>query len=162
MAPECTDEEIGKFAAALARKIPAPRTERPKGMKWLPAEGMVRGSGRYIKGPLAAQNESPFLEQPFWGFAAAGETDATEAYSAKYGVPPAVSKLVLVKLKKGQAADLLEDSVRAVFEQHLTDVRGGAGLVEARSRDGRSFQFKARGRIAALSRLETALANASR
>ncbi len=62
LAPECTEEEIGDFMAALEPKVPGGGTVRPAGMDGLPREGMIPSSWRFIKGPLAAQNESPFLE----------------------------------------------------------------------------------------------------
>ncbi|MCK7515018.1 MAG: hypothetical protein MZV70_70750 [Desulfobacterales bacterium] len=72
LAPECTDREIGEMAAAVERKIPGAGTVRPKGMRRLPREGMIAASGRFIKGAVAAANESPFLEGQFWGFGEAG------------------------------------------------------------------------------------------
>ncbi|NTU51302.1 MAG: hypothetical protein HGA94_02555, partial [Candidatus Aminicenantes bacterium] len=53
LGPECTDREIGEFAKAVEKRIPGRVAVRPQGMAWLPAEGMVPSSGRYIKGPLA-------------------------------------------------------------------------------------------------------------
>ena len=70
MAPDATESEIAEFAAALEPKIPGEGTVRPKGMDRLPREGMIPSSGRYIKGPVAARNESPFLEGEIWGFGA--------------------------------------------------------------------------------------------
>jgi hypothetical protein len=171
LAPECTDREIGEFMVALERKIPGRGTARPKGMRWLPREGMVPVSGRYIKGPLAAQSESPFLEQAFWGFGAA--EGATEAYSAKYGAAPAVSKLVIVKFKKAPAAGVLEDSVLAAFSEYLVDALRDGDSVEGKNQAGRWFLFKGKGAVAALvlgdpdrdaarARLDAALALASR
>lgn len=156
LAPECTDREIGEFAAALEPKIPGKGTARPKGMDWLPRAGMVPGSGRYIKGALAAQNESPFLEQHFWGFGGAGDggegtgEGATEAYSAKYGVTPAVSKLVIVEFRKTPEAGALDDNVLAVFREYLKDVRGDGDTLEGRNEAGRFFLFGRKGRFAAL------------
>lgn len=172
LAPECTDREIGEFAAALERKIPGRGTSRPKGMKWLPRDGQVAGSGRYIRGALAAQNESPFLEPAFWGFGAARE-GATEVYSAKYGVAPGISKLVIVKFRKAPAADLFEDNVRPIFQEYLTDVRREDETLEGKNEVGRWFLFKGKGAVAALvlgdpdrdaarARLDAALALASR
>ena len=177
LAPECTDREIGEFAAALEPKIPGRGTARPKGMRWLPPDGMVPGSGRYIKGALAAQSESPFLEQAFWGFGAAegaaGGTGASEAYSAKYGTAPAVSKLVIVRFKKAPAAGVLEDNVLAAFSEYLVDVRRDGDSVEGKNQAGRWFLFKGKGAVAVLvlgdpdrdaarARLDAALALASR
>jgi hypothetical protein len=150
LAPECAGREIGEFAAALEPKIPGKGTLRPLGMAWLPRDGMVAGSWRYIKGQLAAQNESPFLEGGFWGFGAGDGPGVTEAYSAKYGVPPAVSKLVIVKLGKSTAENSLEESVLAVFEEYLKDVRRDGETLEGRNAAGRWFLSGHRGLFAAL------------
>ena len=148
LAPECTNREIGEFAAAIATKIPGKETVRPMGMAWLPRDGMVLGSWRYIKGPLAAQGESPFLEAAFWGF---GTTNgATEAYSAKYGVAPAVSKLIIVKLEKAPTAGDLDDHVLAIFKEYLKDVRREGETLEGKNEAGRWFLFGHKGLFAAL------------
>jgi hypothetical protein len=149
LAPECTDREIGEFAAALEPKIPGKGTARPEGMDRLPRSGMVPGSGRYIRGQLAAQNESPFLEPSFWGFGAPGK-DASEAYSSKYGQAPSISKLVIVKLGKAPGSAAFESDVEAVFKDYLKDVRSTDGLIEGRNDVGRWFLFKAKGTVAAL------------
>jgi hypothetical protein len=177
LAPECAEREIGKFAAALEPKIPGRATARPEGLEWLPRAGMVLGSWRYIRGPLAAQNESPFLEASFWAFGAAQGADksegSTEAYSAKYGLAPAVSKLVIVKFKKAPEAAAFEENVLAVFNEYLKDVRREGGLIEGRNAAGRWFLFKGKGSVAvlvlgdpdrqpALTRLDLALARAPR
>ena len=154
LAPGCADRKIGEFAAALEPKIPGRATARPEGMDWLPQAGVVLGSWRYIRGPLAAQNESPFLEASFWGFAAARDADkregSTEAYSAKYGLAPAVSKLVIVRFKKTPAAEALEENVLAVFDEYLKDVRREGGVIEGRNAASRWFLFKAKAAAAAL------------
>jgi hypothetical protein len=150
LAPECTVREIGEFAAALEPKIPGEVTVRPKGMAWLPSDGIVAGSWRYIKGPLAAQNESPFLEGSFWGFGAGDGEGTTEAYSAKYGVAPAVSKLVIVEFVKAPAAGVLDDHVLAVFKEYLKDVRRDGEMLEGENEAGRRFLFGHKGRFAAL------------
>lgn len=173
LAPDCADEEIGRFLAAVEPKVPGSGTVRPEGLAWLPREGKVPSSWRYIKGPLAAANESPFLEGDYWGFAAGPEGEgAAEAFSAKYGTAPAVSKLVVVDLGRAPASDEIEDGVVATFEEYLREVRREGETIEARSEDGRSFLYRrARSvaalvlgepdRDAALSRLETALALAA-
>jgi len=177
LAPECADREIGEFAAALEPKIPGRETARPKGMDWLPRAGMVLGSWRYIRGPLAAQEESPFLEAFFWGFGAAPGADkgvgSTEAYSAKYGLAPAVSKLIIVRFRKAPEAAALEENVLAVFNEYLKDVRREGGIIEGRNEAGRWFLFKGKGkggvaalvlgapvRQSGLTRLDLALARA--
>lgn len=191
LAPECADREIGEFAAALEPKVPGTGTVRPKGMDWLPREGRVASSGRYIKGPLAAQNESPFLEGDFWGFGAGGgagnggRKGTTEAYSAKYGVAPGVSKLIIVKFadparteigggedtSTAEGPSVLTDKALASFGEYLKDVRRAGESVEGRNEAGRWFIFKAKGRYAvlvlgetdkksAVARLDLALASA--
>jgi hypothetical protein len=150
LAPECTGREIGEFAAALEPKIPGKETVRPKGMAWLPRDGMVDGSWKYIKGPLAAQSESPFLEGSFWGFDAEDRGGATESYSAKYSIAPAVSKLVIVKFENAPAAGTLDDHVLTAFKEYLVDVRINGGSVEGKNQAGRWVLFKATGAVAAL------------
>ncbi|OGD11577.1 MAG: hypothetical protein A2Y86_04980 [Candidatus Aminicenantes bacterium RBG_13_62_12] len=173
LAPECTGREIGEFAAALEPKIPGNGTTRPKGMDWLPRDGMVVGSWKYIKGPLAAQNESPFLEGSFWGFDAGKEQGATEAYSAKYGVAPGVSKLVIVKFENAPETGALDDHVLALFKEYLKDVRRDGETLAGKNEAGRWFLFGHKGLFAALvlgdpdrkaaqTRLDLALALASR
>ena len=177
LAPDCADREIGDFVAALEPKIPGRATDRPKGLDRLPRDGMVPGSWRYIRGTLAAQNESPLLDASFWGFGEAKGADKgegpTEAYSAKYGVAPAVSKLIIVEFRKAPAAGALEEKVLAVFGVHLKEVRREDGYVEGRNAADRWFLFKSKGAVAALAlgdpdrpsalaRLDLALARASR
>ena len=177
LAPDCSEREIGDFAAALEPKIPGRATVRPKGLDRLPGAGLVAGSRRYIRGPLAAQNESPLLEAPFWGFGEAGGSGKgagpTEAYSAKYGIAPAVSKLIIVEFRKAPEAAAFEEKVLAVFGDHFEDVRREDGLIEGRNAAGRWFLFRLKGAVAALvlgdpdrpsalARLDLALARASR
>jgi len=150
LAPECTGREIGEFAAAIESKIPGIETVRPKGMAWLPRDGMVPGSGRYIKGLLAAQNESPFLEGSFWGFGAGDGQGTTEAYSAKYGVAPAVSKLVIIEFGKIPEAADLYDHVLTIFKEYLKDVRRNGEMLEGKNEAGRWFLFGHKGLFAAL------------
>jgi hypothetical protein len=161
LASDCTDREVGAFMAAIEKKVPGEGTVRPAGMGRLPVEGMVPGSGRYIKGALAAQNESPFLEAGFWGF---GE-GAAEAYAARYGAAPAVSKLILVEFFRASGAGAattnaqaarpaapagLAENVIAVFNEYLRDVRRDGDTVEGQNQIGRWFLFRAEGQFAAL------------
>ena len=151
LAPECTDREIGEFAAGLEKKVPGRGTARPNGLERLPLEGMILSSGRYIIGPLAAQNESPFLEGDFWGFAGFDTGgSATRAYSAKYGAIPAVSKLAVVELRKGIDGRALDDGVLAYFNEYLQDVRREGGRLEGRNQAGRWFLYEREGALAAL------------
>jgi hypothetical protein len=154
LAPDCTDSEIGEFMAALERKVPGRGTARPRGLSWLPREGMVPSSWRYIKGPLAARNESPFLDGGFWGFAPSEPggkgIGATEAFSAKYGAAPAVSKLVVVEFGKAVSPAAVEEGVLAAFSEYLQGVRREEAVVEGRTDAGRWFLFKRTGTVAVL------------
>jgi hypothetical protein len=146
LAPDLTAEEIEVIAAVLEPKIPGRGTARPPGVEWLPKEGMVPGSERYIKGEPAAMVESPLLERAFWGFGSQG----TVAFSAKYG--PFPSRVVVVDFggERGDFGDL----VLGLFREYLSDVRkDDRGVVEGRSPVGHWFLFaqdKATGRFAAL------------
>ena len=172
LAPECTDQEIGPFMAAVDKRVPGYRTDRPEGLERLPLEGQVPSSGRYIKGPVAARNESPFLEGDFWGFGGpeAGKS-ATEAFSAKYGTAPAVSKLVVVELGMDVDAGAVDAGVTAFFNEYLRGVNREGALLEGRNEAGRWFLFRREAaaavlvlgdpdRAAAATRLEKALAGA--
>ncbi len=169
LAPECTEREIGEFAAAVERKVPGADTVRPRGMGRLPRDGMIAASGRFIKGAVAAANESPFLEGESWGFGGDGAGgSAMVAFTAKYGAAPSVSKLVLVEFAAIPPAASIEDAVLASFRYYLRDVRQESGVIEGRNEAGRWFLFALRGKSAALvlgepdeaaarARLETAL-----
>ncbi|HMA53730.1 MAG TPA: DUF6599 family protein, partial [Acidobacteriota bacterium] len=151
LAPECSEKEIGEFLAAVDLKVPGRGTARPKEMAWLPRDGLVPSSRRYIKGPLAARNESPFLEGEFWGFGrSAADKVGTEAYSAKYGVRPAVSKLIVVRFAKPPSDAVVENGVSGLFREYLQDVRRQGETVEGRNDAGRWFLFKRAGAVAAL------------
>ena len=154
LAPECTDKEIGEFMATVEPQIPGRVTARPGGLGWLPREGMVPSSRRYFRGPLAARNESPFLDGDFWGFGGSGPAGKgigrTEAFSAKYGLKPAISKLVVIRFAKAPAAAAVEDGVSGLFEEYLQGVRRDGEAIEGRNDAGRWFLFKRTGSIAAL------------
>jgi hypothetical protein len=170
IAPEIPEQELGEFLAAVDKRVPGYRTYRPEGLKRLPREGLIPSSGRYIKGPVAARNESPFLEGDFWGFGGpeAGKT-ATEAFSAKYGTASAVSKLVVVELGKAVNAGAVDAGVTALFNEYLRGVKREGALLEGRNEAGRWFLFRREAavavlalgdpdRAAAAARLEAALA----
>jgi len=173
LAPDFAEEEIGPFLKAVAGRVPGYGTARPEGLNWLPAEGMMPGSRRFIKGPLAAQNESPFLDGDFWSFAAAEDgKDATEAYSAKYGASPFVSRLAVVRLGKAVAGAAVDDGVLGLFNEYLQGVKRDGAVVEGRNEGGRWFLFERVGAVAVLvlgdpdraagvARLEAALALAA-
>ncbi len=151
LAPECTEEEIGRFLAAVEPKIPGRGTVRPEGLDRLPREDLVPSSRRYVRGPLAATNESPFLEGDFWGFAGADHgPGGTRAYSGKYGAAPAVSKLIVVELGAEVRPGSIEDRILASFEEYLREVRRDGGTIEGRSGDGRWFVCRHTGSVAAL------------
>ena len=151
IAPEIPEKELGEFLAAVDKRVPGYRTYRPEGLKRLPREGLIPSSGRYIKGPVAARGESPFLEGDFWGFAGpeAGKS-ATEAFSAKYGTAPAISKLVVVELGKAVNAGAVDAGVTALFKEYLLNVRREGALLEGRNEAGRWFIYKRTRSIAAL------------
>ena len=147
MATDATEREIAAFAAALEPKIPGEGTVRPKGMDRLPREGMIPSSGRYIKGPVAARNESPFLEGEIWGFGAPGE-GAAVAFSAKYGAYPSISKTIVVEFAQAPDGGSIEEAVLASFNEYLQDVRSENGVIEGRNESGRWFLFSTRGALA--------------
>ncbi len=146
LAPDSTVEEIESFAGALEPKIPGRGTERPAGVAWLPREGLVPGSERYIKGEPAALVESPLLERPFWGFGPRG----TVAYSARYS--PFPSRVVIVDFG-GEMGDF-GDLALELFREYLSDVgKDDDDVVYGRSPVGHWFLFKqggGSGRFAAL------------
>ncbi len=154
LAPECAENEIGKFMAAVEPKIPGRGTARPEGLGWLPREGLVASSWHYIKGPLAARNESPFLEGGFWGFGGAGSSGTgvggSEAFSAKYGIKPEISKLIVVRFARPPANAVVEDGLSGLFKEYLQGVKRQDGLIEGRNDAGRWFLFKRAGSVAAL------------
>ena len=151
LAPDCGDKELGEFLAAVARKVPGRGTSRPEELTWLPTEGMIRSSWRVIRGSLAARNESPFLEGRFWGFDAEAEKkDATTAFSAKYGAPPTVFKVVAVELGRECRPADIGAGVLVIFKENLQNVRQADGRLEGRSEDGRWFLFGCQGSRAAL------------
>ena len=154
LAPECTEKEIGEFMAAVEPQVPGHGTARPEGLGWLPREGLVPSSRRYVMGPLAARNESPFLDGDFWGFGGSGPAGrgvgGTEAFSAKYGVRPEISKLVVVRFAKTPAKEAVEEGVSGLFKEYLRGVRRDGEEIEGRNDAGRWFLFKRAGSVAAL------------
>jgi hypothetical protein len=151
LAPDCVAREISEFLAAVDKKLPARRTVKPEGLNRLPARDMDPTSPRYILGPVAARNESPFLEGDFWGFGGAesGKT-ATVAFSAKYGAAPAVSKLVVLELGRAVDTAAVDAGVEALFGDYLQDVARRGDVVEGRNQAGRWFFFERAGLVAAL------------
>lgn len=130
----------------------------------LPAAGRNDASRRYIRGNLAAVNESPLFEDAAWGFAEGG----TKAYSAKYA--PANAKTVLVDF--GAPREDITGRVESLFAEFLKSVARDGPVVRGRNAVGNYFLFKQAGRRAALvlgepdpgaarARLDETLANAS-
>lgn len=147
MAPDATEKELAEFAAALEPKIPGEATVRPKGMDRLPREGMIPSSGRYIKGPVAARNESPFLEGEIWGFGAPVD-GAAVAFSAKYGAYPSISKTIVVEFAQATDGGSIEEAVLASFNEYLQDIRSEDGVIAGRNEAGRWFLFSTKGALA--------------
>jgi Family of unknown function (DUF6599) len=151
IAPDRTGAEIGAVLKALEKKLPARRTVRPKGLVRLPRADMIPSSRRYVRGPLAARAESPFLEGDFWGFrgAASGES-RSQAFSAKYGTAPAVSKLVVVELGRDVDPAGVDAGASALFADYLQGVSRDRNVLEARNAAGRWFLYGRAGSVAAL------------
>jgi hypothetical protein len=152
LGPDCVEAELAAFAAAVERLVPGTGTVRPEGLRRLPRDGMVPSSARFVKGAVAAANESPFLEGEAWGFGGSGgdRTAATVAYTAKYAGPAGVSKLALVAFAAAPPDGMLEEAVRASFRYYLQDIREAEGVIEGRNTAGRLFLFARRGAFAAL------------
>lgn len=161
LAPDCDEREIGAFLAAVGLLVPGQGTARPAALDRLPAEGRIVASERYVTGPVAARNESPFLEGAFWGFAPAGGSGpGTAAVSAKYGAVPSVSKLVVVELGPDIAGPPVDDGVETAFGEYLRSVRRSGALVEGESEAGRAFLYRREGRTAVLALAEPDAASA--
>ena len=151
LAPGSDEAAIGGFLAQVERRIPGKGTARPRGLGWLPREGMMPSSGHFIRGPLAAQSESPFLDGAFWGFTTEESgRSATRAYSAKYGSVTAISKLVIVELGQGVAGGDVDAGVRAMFEEYLKDFGENGAVLRGRNEAGRWFLYKRSGAVAIL------------
>jgi hypothetical protein len=92
----------------------------------------------------------------FWGFgvqegSGGGKApNASEAFSAKYGAYPTISKLVVVRLGRGVALGSLAEGVSGLFNEYLKDVRVQGGLLEGRNEAGRWFLFKRAGLVATI------------
>ncbi len=142
LAPECTEEEIDVFAAALEPLIPAETAAPPAELLWLPGNNLIAGSERHIKGEPAAMNESPLLTRDFWGF----KEGTTEAYSGKY--QPALSKLVVIDFNRD--VEDFTGQVEALFREYLSDVVSDGEVVEGRNPVGRYFLFRQSGQVAGL------------
>jgi hypothetical protein len=151
VAPGLPGPEIAAVLGAVDRKLPSGRTVWPKGLERLPPAGMVPSSRRFIRGPVAAGNESPFLEGDFWSFRGAADGEpASEAVSARYGAAPAVFKLVVISLAPAVDAAAVDAGVKGLFSDYLGGVASSGGVLEGRNQADRRFLFGRAGRIAAL------------
>ena len=126
------DEEIRAFVASVSARISASVT-LPAALLWLPQDGLIPGSERYIRGALAAAEESPLLDREFWGF-----NKGTRAVSGRYEPPGA--KLVIVRLSKETAG--LTEMVRALFREYLDGVEADDEFIWGKNAAGRWFVFK--------------------
>ncbi len=161
LAPEAGENEIGEFLAAVEPNVPGEGTARPKGLDRLPPDGMMPSSERYIRGPIAARGESPFLEGTFWRIAPADGGDrATVAFSAKYGAVPSVSKLIVVDLGPDVEVGAVDAGVEASFGEFLRNVRRDGPGLAGESEAGRAFLYRREGRTAVLALAETGAAAA--
>jgi hypothetical protein len=131
----CPGDEVETLAAEVASRIQAPR-EHPAPLSWLPAGGIISRSERYIRGGLAAAEESPLLAPDFWGFG-----QGTEAVSARY--EPFRTKLIVVRFPGARAG--LAGKVKAVFAEYLEGVNEADGFISGKNAGGRHFVFKESG-----------------
>jgi len=134
------DEETRALVAAVSARIAATAV-LPAQLSWLPLRGLIPGSERYIRGGLAAAEESPLLDREFWGFG-----EGTKAVSARY--VPSGAKLVIVRLSK-DAANLTE-MTQVLFREFLTDVASDNEFILGENAAGLSFIFKQKARWAFL------------
>lgn len=137
--------ELEAAAAEVARLVPGGPAGAPgllPAFEALPPAGRSDASLRYIRGNLAAVNESPLLEEAVWGFA----DGRARAYSAKYS--PANAKTVLVDF--GEPREDITVRVEELFREFLDGVARDGRVVRARNAAGRRFMFRQAGRWAAL------------
>jgi hypothetical protein len=133
LATACTEAEIEDFAAALEPELPQGVSPLPDALSWMPKFDLIHGSERYIRGDLAAANESPLLGADFWGF----KEGQAEAFSARYG--PANSRLVLIHFKK--PPENLTKSVLGLFGEALTHMYVRDSIIQGRSPGGQYYLF---------------------
>ncbi len=142
---QVSEQDLEAAAAEVARSVPKGRADARRflpAFRALPAAGQIEASRRYIRGNLAAVNESPLFEDPMWGFA----EGPTRAYSAKYA--PANAKTVLVDF--GGPHEDVTARVEALFREFLEGVARDGQVVKARNAVGNVFLFRQAGRWAAL------------
>ena len=140
-------EDMTAFARLLSKKLMA-AGERPFALAgalgpWsaFPREGLLNDTLRFIKGKLAAQEESEILAPDFWKFA-----EGNVAASAKFG--PDGRKLIVVDLA-AEPSGIRED-VKGVFKEYLADIQEEIGVLSAKNAVGHIFLFAAHGRRAVL------------
>jgi hypothetical protein len=136
----CAENDIEAFLTAVSDKITA-SVEPPPQLSWLPNNGLQRGTERYIKGELAAVNESPLLNSEVWGF-----REGTVAVSAKY--EPSKARLIIIQFKRDAGG--LSEQVKKIFAEYLDDVSIEEGLVKGRNGAGQYFVFSQKGEYAFL------------
>lgn len=144
---ETKAEDLAAFARLIAKKLQAagnkPIALAGTAGPWtaLPRDGLLPDTIRFIKGKLAAQEESEILAPDFWKFA-----EGTLAASAKYGLD--ARKLIVVDFAAEPAG--LAAGVKNVFREYLANLREEGGILSAKNSAGHIFLFGARGRRAAL------------
>ncbi len=144
---ETQSEDMAAFARFLAKKIAA-AGEKPceldgAGNPWsaFPKKNLLADTIRFIKGPLAAREESEILAPDFWIFEA-----GTIAASAKYA--PDGRKLIVVDFANAPSG--LMTNVRKLFAESLTDIREEDGLLSAKNGLGHVYLCAAQGSRACL------------
>jgi len=140
-------EDIAAFSRLLSKKLMA-AGERPFALAgalgpWsaFPRGGLLNDTLRFIKGKLAAQEESEILAPDFWKF-----SGGTIAASAKYA--PDGRKLIVLDFA-AEPSGIRED-VKGVFKEYLADIQEESGVLSAKNAVGHIFLFAAHGRRAVL------------
>lgn len=137
-----SEKDLIGLAAVVAAGIEGEATPHIPELAWLPTENRLPGSERYIRGEIAASNESPLLAAEFWGFG----DGPTRAFSAKYGRVNA--RVVIIDFDRPR--EDLSRQVLALFQEYLTNVRLENGLVSSVNAAGYHFLFRHSGSRAAL------------
>ena len=129
---ECAPEELESFAVYVSNKIPGEEYDLTIFNKF-PKEERLKGSEKYIRGPLAAAGESMLLAADLWGF-----TTGTRAYSVRYH--PHNSRSILVEFKT-RPTDLAI-KVEALFREYLEEVETQGSEIRGKNAIGRFFIFQ--------------------
>ena len=128
---ECSYDELESFASLTADKtfgeavVPGP-------LDRFPNDGRIRGSEKYIRGPLAAVGESVLLQAQFWGF-----NQKTRAYSCRYH--PHNSRAILLQFEVIQ--DTIGQYVEELFKEYLEEVETTGAEIKGKNAVGRFFIF---------------------